>query len=153
MDPVRATEQLLSVEQFVGAIWDPCCGQGNVLSACLDAGYQVTGTDILRRHKRHWFLGEINFLTYEGQPFGQNIICNPPYFRAKGTEQFIRKALSMAKGKVCVFADIRFLAGAKRAGGLFTDFPPHRIYVITPRVSCPPGVYLENGGTASGGRS
>ena len=76
---------------------------------------------------------------------------NPPFVRAKGAEAFIRKALALASGKVAAFVDIRFIASAKRANGLFADFPPCRIWVVIPRPSCPPGSYLEAGNKAGGG--
>ena len=109
-EPTMATEALLEVERFVGPVWDPCCGGGN-------------------------------------------IVMNPPFFRAKGAEAFIRKALSLATGKVCAFVDIRFIAGAERANGLFAEHCPHRIWIITPRVSCPPGEYLAAGHKAGNGSS
>jgi len=150
----RATEALLSVERFVGAVWDPACGQGNILTAFLRSGLDqslVAGTDIVRRTDSLWFRGEIDFLAYDGVTLAQNVVMNPPFYRAKGAESFIRRALSLAAGKVAAFVDVRFLAGSDRANGLFAEHPPHRIWIITPRVSCPPGSYLAAGGRASGG--
>lgn len=37
------------------------------------------------------------------------------------------------------------------AAGLYAECPPRRIYILTPRPSCPPGEYLLNGGKAGGG--
>lgn len=82
-----------------------------------------------------------------------NCVMNPPFFRAKGLEAFIRKAISVFPGKICVFGDVRFLAGAARSNGLFREFPPQRVWIITPRPSCPPGAFLEGGGTAGNGSS
>jgi hypothetical protein len=86
-------------------------------------------------------------------PLAPNIVMNPPFYRADGAEFFIRRALSFAVRKVCAFVDIRFLAGDGRAKGLFAQFPPTRIWIIHPRVSCPPGEYLEAGGKAGNGSS
>lgn len=150
VEPTRATEALLSVERFSGQVHDPCCGQGNIVETLRGAGLDAIGTDIVRRTTAPWFLGELDFL----QPLAisaPNIAMNPPFFRASGAEAFIRKALSLAKGKVAAFVDIRFIAGADRASGLFAENCPHRIWIVTPRVSCPPGSYLAAGNKAGGG--
>ncbi|GLK69204.1 hypothetical protein [Hansschlegelia plantiphila] len=147
----RCTSGLLTVERFVGAVWDPSCGGGNIVEEMLAAGVDAVGTDIKQRVQRWWFRGERDFLAFEGQPLAQNIVMNPPFFRAKGAEAFIRKALSLATGKVVAFVDIKFLAGGARAQGLYADLPPTRVWVISPRPSCPPGEYLANGGKAEGG--
>lgn len=157
VEPPRATEALLSVERFVGeTIHDPCCGGGNVVTAIRAAGYHATGSDIVERVTPApiWFTGVFDFLSPDDE-FGwvDNIVMNPPFFRAKGAEAFIRKALAVARGKVCAFVDIRFIAGAERAEGLFAEHPPHRIWIVTPRVSCPPGSYLAAGNKAGNGSS
>ncbi|MBI1234742.1 MAG: hypothetical protein GC208_09600 [Alphaproteobacteria bacterium] len=155
VEPKAATKALLTVERFVGPVLDPSCGQGNIVETLRAHGYMAAGTDIKRRTDAAWFLGEIDFLArVPGEiecPDFPNFVMNPPFFKAKGAEAFIRRALEFASGKVCAFVDIKFLAGAKRAEGLFNEFPPARIWIITPRVSCPPGHVLVDGGKASGG--
>lgn len=152
VEPTRATEQLLAVEHFEGSIWDPACGGGNIVKTCIEAGYDAIGTDILRRVDDQWFVSERDFLSTD-RVMADNIVTNPPYFRAKGTEAFIKHALKLCAGKVCIFADIRFLAGAERANGIYREHPPNRIWIITPRVSCPPGEYLMAGNKAGNGSS
>jgi len=150
VEPPRATEALLTVERFVGPVWDPACGQGNIVRALEAAGIEAHGSDIANRG----FGGVQDFLAPECDFVGVlNIVMNPPFFRAKGAEAFIRRALTVACGKVAAFVDIRFIAGAERADGLFADHPPHRIWIVTPRVSCPPGDYLAAGGKAGNGSS
>lgn len=157
----RASEALFAVEKFVGPVWDPACGSGNIVRAAHEAGLQVSGSDLRERmgdDLRRFFAGVFDF-NHAINPAhlprdswqATNIVTNPPFFRGKGTEAFIRKALQIAQGKVAVFASIKFLAGAQRAKGLFADHCPHRIWVITPRVSCPPGEYLLSGGKAGQG--
>jgi hypothetical protein len=156
VEPRRATEALLSVERFVGTVWDPCCGGGNIVRELVSAGYDAHGSDLVERISApipEWWRGTNDFRHQRGRSFFKNIVFNPPFFRAKGAEEFIRKALSLAEGKVAAFVDIRFLAGAERAKGLFAEHPPHRIWVITPRVSCPPGTYLAAGNKAVNGSS
>ena len=155
IDPPRASEALFRVEKFEGAIWDPACGKGNIVLSAISAGCEAVGTDIVDRSpiEPPWFYGEIDFLTAFGPSLAPNIVTNPPFYRAKGAEAFIRKALLFATGKVCAFVDIRFVAGNGRATGLFKEHPPTRIWVLHPRVSCPPGEYLEAGGKAGNGSS
>jgi len=150
VEPTAATEALLRVERFVGRVWDPACGQGNIVNTLLQNGISAHGSDIADRG----FGGVQDFLDPECEFTNvQNIVMNPPFFRAKGAEAFIRRALNIASGKIAVFLDIRFIAGAERANGLFKERPPHRIWIVTPRVSCPPGGYLSAGGKAEGGSS
>jgi hypothetical protein len=152
VEPERATEQLLSVERFIGDVWDPACGQGNIIRTLRDASYRAFGSDVVRRAEESWFIGEHDFLSDAKPPLGfENIVTNPPFFRAKGAEAFIRKALAITPGKVCVFVDIRFLAGDGRANGLYAEHKPSRCWIVTPRVSCPPGEHLAAGGKAEGG--
>jgi hypothetical protein len=155
VEPSRASDALFRVEKFEGPIWDPAAGKGNIVLSARSAGLLATGSDIVDRNPitPPWFFGEIDFLTDDGPALAPNIVTNPPFYRAKGAEAFIRKALSLATGKVCAFVDIRFVAGDGRATGLFKEHPPTRIWIIHPRVSCPPGEYLEAGGKAGNGSS
>lgn len=153
VEPEDCTDALLTVERFVGQILDPCCGQGNILRACARAAYDTTGLDMEDRGAPgHLFQGVWDFLQHEpwGEP-ADNIVMNPPFGGGKLAEAFIRHALTFTSGKVCAFVDKRFLTGDKRAEGLFADHPPTRVWIITPRPSCPPGAYLAAGGKAGGG--
>lgn len=158
IEPVAATEALLARERFVGAVWDPACGQGNVIRALAKAGIPAYGTDVVDRGLEFvdGFRGLHDFLKDDPSQIlrfalPSNIVCNPPFFRATGTEDFIRRALTLAAGKVAIFADIKFLAGGKRAGGLYAENPPSRVYILAKRPSCPPGALLRAGGKAQGG--
>lgn len=152
VEPGRCTEQLLAVEDFEGWIHDPCCGGGNIVTGCLARGLTATGSDLVRRTEAAWFCGETDFLAGPMGLFGApNCIFNPPFYRAKGAEACIRRALALATGKVAAFVDGRFLWGKDRAGGLYRDHPPSAVWFITPRPSCPPGSFLAAGGEASGG--
>lgn len=160
VEPAVASAALFDAERFVGPIWDPACGGGNILRSYLHSrGACCIGTDIVRRCGDDIpFYAELDFLSDFDHAamipaFHSNIVTNPPFFRAKGAEAFIRKALQLARGKVAVFVDIRFIAGGERANGLFAEHPPHRIWIVTPRVSCPPGEYLEAGNRAGNGSS
>lgn len=148
-----ASAALFRNESFNGGVYDPACGKGNIIRSARAAQIPAYGTDIVDRNPLApgWFLGVRDFLHDDGSLPAVNIVTNPPFYRGSGTEAFIYRALTLAEGKVAVFAPLPFLAGSKRAKGLFKEFPPIRVWVLTPRVSCPAGHYLEDGGKAAGG--
>ena len=151
VEPEWCTAALLRVERFVGDVLDPACGRGNIVRACLAAGYRASGTDVVDRSAgAPWFRGTLDFIAGDDLR-ADNIITNPPFFRARGSEAFARRALAVCRGKVAVFADMRFLASGRRAGGLFAEYRPTRIWQLADRPSCPPGAYLDAGNTAGGG--
>lgn len=153
VEPVWVTELLLGAETFLGAVWDPACGGGNVLRALTAADYAAIGTDVVDRGAPH-FAGIRDFLTCAAAGLAPNLVFNAPFYRAEGTEAFIRHALTLVHpeiGKVAAFVDLKFLASARRAGGLYAEHPPARIHVLGRRPSCPPGEMLAAGGKASGG--
>lgn len=150
VEPTRCTEQLCQHEIFDGPVHDPSCGGGNIVTALLRFGYQATGSDVVdRTGGAPWFTGLSDFRTCRRRRV--NIVMNPPFFRGEGTEFFIRKAISIASGKVCAFTEARFLFGEGRATGLYRDHKPTRVHFVTPRPSCPPGEFLQAGGKATGG--
>lgn len=154
-EPPRVTLQLLDAgEEFPGYTHDPCCGGGNIVRALDHQGLMVTGSDLVQRVDAPWHLGVSDFLGDGCGLFGaDNCVFNPPFYQAVGAEACIRRALHLAPGKVAAFVDIRFIAGGKRAAGLFADHPPSRIWVVTPRASCPPGTWLAAGNKAGNGSS
>lgn len=149
----NCTRLLLTKERFVGDIWDPACGQGNIVRTALLGGYNAFGSDLVDRcNGAPWFDGQRDFLDRKipGR-YAQNIITNPPFFRAKGTEAFIRRGLQVVTGKICIFTDLKFLASGGRARGIYEKHPPNRIWQLADRPSCPPGEYLKAGNKAGGG--
>lgn len=156
VEPEWATELLLEAEQFEGAVLDPACGSGNVCRACARAGLFAVGTDIVKRPgmPTHQWIATQDFLEIPAPWWITsmcNIITNPPFFRAKGTEAFARRALMVAEHKVAIFTCLPFLASRRRAAGLFAEFPPARVWILAERPSCPPGEYLLAGNEAKGG--
>lgn len=147
VEPPGVTIRLLAAESFEGHIHDPCCGQGNIVRSLLVSGHDATGSDVVDRAlSPPWFLGEADFLHGPYGLFGApNCIFNPPFFRAAGAQACIRRALREATGKVAAFVESRFVAGGKRARGLYTEFPPSVVYSIADRPSCPPGELLASG--------
>ena len=156
VEPEDCTTALLQTERFRGEVWDPACGGGNVVRAIRALGRGAYGTDIVDRKwdpDRVLFRGVRDFLSTASSDFrADNIITNPPFGRGLLVEAFIRHALSApGLAKLAVFTDVRFLTGRKRAAGLYAELPPDRVWIITPRPSCPPGAYLATGAKAAGG--
>lgn len=154
VEPVEATALLLAHEDFGPVVWDPACGGGNVCRAVIASGRVAQGTDIVRRapdEDSDWWMGEEDFLESRDICPRHSIITNPPFFRAAGTEAFIRHALRSNAAKIAIFTDIKFLAGQRRANGLFKDHPPTRVWICAKRPSCPPGEHLAAGHKAEGG--
>lgn len=155
VEPRAVTAQLLRYETFEGHTHDPCCGGGHIPATLHDAGLTVTGSDLRSRRGQAgspWFAGNWDFMDPHtlGLLGARNAVFNPPYYKNGGMERFIVRALSLAPGKVCVFTPLRFLTGNTRAKNFYLPLRPDRIWIITPRPSCPPGEYLEAGGTAKG---
>ncbi len=155
VEPEAATGFLLAREAFSGPVLDPACGGGNIVRACRAAGLDAYGMDLKVRpgaEGEAWFLGTGDFLAPWRLRVFPSVIVNPPYGRALLAEAFIRRAVTMPKvRKVAVFLNSKFLFGAGRATGLYTELPPTRVYPISPRPSCPPGAFLLGGGKAQGG--
>jgi hypothetical protein len=151
-EPICVSTALFAAEKFDGGIWDPACGGGNILFASIEAGMHAIGTDIVDRGIRGMGRTDrcVNFFERK-KLSAPNIVTNPPFGRAVLAEKFIRHAISLKPGKLAVFVDSRFMFGKARAAGLFAEFPPTRIWLITPRPSCPPGEYLAAGNKAGGG--
>lgn len=158
IEPPAATAYLLAREDLSAGVYDPSCGQGNIITTCLAAGIDAVGSDIRTRMRSRrgipaWFLGEIDFIAGDHKAsWAPCIVMNPPYGRALLAEAFIRRALTLSGvEKVCAFVSSKFLFSDGRAEGLYAEAPPDRIYPVRPRPSCPPGQFLRNGGKAAGG--
>jgi hypothetical protein len=155
VEPREAVDFLLDREEFVGPVWDPACGQGQIVKACLDRDIEAWGTDIVRRmySRPAWFPGVLDFLeARKDLRRRREIISNPPYLKAKGAEAYIRRALALpGVEKVAMVVNAKFVAGQGRARGLYAELPPDRVRPISPRPSMPPGEWLANGEKAGGG--
>lgn len=137
-DPYAA-ELLLNVEEFVGKVWEPACGEGHLSKVLIDSGLSVLSTDLIQRGYAH---KQVDFLKVGLTNKSVHIITNPPY---KYAHEFIDKSLSVvAEGfKVCMFLKLQFMEG-KRRKSLFEATPPKVIYVSSSRIKC-----AKNGDFAS----
>lgn len=159
VEPEWVTDYLLDRERLPLHVWDPACGQGNILHGLKRRGHQAWGSDVVYRLPAcdlgiSWT--HIDFLVdkpldfFAGLPWA--LVCNPPYGGAKTAEAFIRRGIALPHlTKMCMFLNSKFIFGAGRARGLFSEHPPYVVYPINPRPSCPPGQYLLDGGKAAGG--
>jgi hypothetical protein len=131
VEPPWTVEDLLGVEKFDGAIWDPACGRGTVPTVAGYHGYRTVGTDLV---ERGWSTGSVDFLAAT-EARAPNIVCNPPF---GVINRWIPHALRLAPGKVAIFARLALLEGAQR-GAFFQRSPLSRVWVCSARVPCPPG--------------
>jgi hypothetical protein len=142
VEPAWCSTRLFEVESFVGEIWDPCCGFGNVAEAARAAGYRVTATDLVDRGYQR-LDGVIDFLRCERRV--GNVACNPPYDLCR---DFVRQALKVTIGKVAMIWLLRRLNAAR----WLADTRLARVYLLTPRPSMPPGHVIAAGKKPGGGK-
>lgn len=146
VDPIWCTELLLKHERFVGSVFDPCAGGGNITTACWKAGFDVEASDI---NPKADFIDQRDFIATHFAP-RPNIIFNPPY---KNAEAFIRQALKCARHKVAALVQQQFPFSQARHS-LFTETPLARLYFLSTRPSMPPGRLLQAGEIkAAGGKT
>jgi hypothetical protein len=135
--PPCATEALLAVERFEGAIWEPACGTGDMSRVLAAAGYEVISTDLI---DRGFGQGGRDFLC-EWTPLAPNIVTNPPF---KWAIQFVERSLQLTTGKVALFLRLAFLEGQER-GRWFPTTPLARVWIMSRRVPVMKGRLLEAG--------
>jgi hypothetical protein len=143
---------LFETESFTGSIVDPACGSGNILRSAKAHGLEAIGTDLVDRSRHCELVGD--FLDPDFQEHlrdlcgGEitNIVCNPPYGRAVTAAAFVTEALKVARAKVAMLVQNKFLFSQRRYD-LFTDpaTAPARVYFLSERPSMPPGELLQLG--------
>lgn len=132
------------------AIWDPAAGYGNTLAYIHDEGLPCFLSDIVnnvdwgifpssaRRLAPTYF--DADFLECEAAPAPCTIVCNPPYSYKKGIlEAFVRHALKLATGRVCMVVPNKWLSSQSRYRLFMQDHPPLMVLHLTQRPSMPPG--------------
>lgn len=138
--PRVATVELLKREGFTGSIWEPAAGKGAIVKVLqepghthyphlMNQGHSVLATDI---HDYGCGYKLVDFLTVEDQPQVNHVITNPPFVLA---QQFVEKALMVARRKVAMLLRIQFLEGKARYH-FFKRLPPKTVYVFSRRISC-----------------
>jgi len=131
-EPRWISQRLFEVEQFRGTIHDPSVGTGRIIDAAREAGYVVTGADIVKRSSQ---FARLDFL--KDTKRHQNIICNPPFGLII---PFAQQAIKLARRKVAMVFPLARLAAANGPRGSYwiADLPLERVWVLTPRPSMPP---------------
>lgn len=138
VEPEWCSRRLFEEEKFTGSVYDPACGQGTIVLSALRSGLVGLGSDLVHRG---WdsTLTPQDFLNSEHKR--ENIVSNPPFGIA---EQFVTKALELARNKVAMLLPANWVQGDKRSRWLQST-PLLRVYFITPRPSMPPGHVLAAG--------
>jgi hypothetical protein len=148
IEPQWVVDALLSSEYFNGMVYDPAAGSGTVLAACRERDIPARGSDVSGRVVNGVTPG-VDFLSDYWPVWAHNIICNPPY---RDAQAFAEKAINLARGKVAILTQAKFLFSQKRHQ-LFSLHPPARIYFLSSRPSMPPGeAYLKGEVPARGGK-
>lgn len=134
--PEPATRALLRVEHFVGDIWEPCAGRGDMVQALQRAGYIVkasdiaTGDDVLQLPLR-----------------AANVVTNPPYGHngrepdRRAAEKIAQHLLGQGPLKVALLLPFQWFCATGRARGLFKHHPISRLWAFADRFAMwPDGV-------------
>jgi hypothetical protein len=105
----ETVERLCAVEKFIGRIAEPACGDGAIARVLIEQGYDVASYDLI---DRGYGTGGVDFLATDVLD-GDNVVTNPPY---KIWREFVEHAVELVdeRGKVAMFAPIRYLAGIDR---------------------------------------
>ena len=75
VEPQWCTKFLLERESFADmVVWDPACGQGNIVRTLVSAGVHAFGTDLRDRTEgppaeRTWFSRQLDFLDEQHRPY------------------------------------------------------------------------------------
>lgn len=119
-----STKALLEVEEIIYPALEPACGQGHI-SKLLDE-YRTKSFDLIDRGYGN---GGVDFLTHDFVGEYNTIITNPPFYLF---QDFIERALKMAKKKVIFFGKLQALEGMKR-GTFLENTPLKTVYVFKKR--------------------
>jgi hypothetical protein len=133
VEPRSCIDALLDAEEFTGSVWDPACGGGNIPRACNDRKLWAMGTDIADRG----YGARADFLdpNLPGCMMATSIISNPPF---RPLRYWVDVALRRTTDRVAVLARLAFLEGQERRSW-FATVPLCRVYVLSKRISMPPG--------------
>jgi hypothetical protein len=150
-EPPWCSVRLFQEEKFVGPIHDPCCGWGRIPDGARAAGYEATGSDLVKRWDGNQFR-QIDFFDFN-EPI-DNFVTNPPFKPPHIVPALTRHALTLARRKVAILfktAGLNAINGPK-GDWWIRGLPLRRVWLLTPRPSMPPGSYIEAGNKPAGGR-
>lgn len=98
---------LLSVEKFLGPVWEPACGDGAISEIFERAGYRVVSTDL---NPHGYGCAGVDFLRMR-RLAAPNVVTNPPF---KIDSDFVRHALRLKARKIAMFLRLAFLESEER---------------------------------------
>ena len=171
VDTPSVSAALFSVEQFPGAVFDPCAGMGNIVRSAIKAGYSARASDINPRPEHYRGLvgvlkpDPLDFFSPAAEKVGfESIVFNPPYGYSEKKlvdgelkddqnsprfeEMAIERALELARYKVAAVVRLQWLVPRMtwlEKRGLI------RVWLITPRPSMLPGENIKAGEMPGGG--
>ena len=106
------------------AIWEPACGDGGIAKPFEEAGFQVTGTDLVYRG---YGWGGVDFLSTATRATDA-LVTNPPY--GKLVTRFIEHALDLEVPHIAMLLNVN-LWHAERRTKLWNRRTPEAIYALT----------------------
>ena len=124
----ESVKALLEVETIIYPALEPACGEGHISKLLNES--ETFSTDLVDRGYGDWFE---DFLTTDYETSYEKefntVMTNPPFFLF---QEFLEKALRVAKKKVIFFGKLQALEGQKRATYLQTT-PLRTVYVFKKR--------------------
>lgn len=147
-EPESCVHTLFNVESFSGdAIYDPCCGSGNIVKVARKRGYAAYGSDIVDRGAG---FDVVDFFSTKWMDKGFSVCTNPPFREAV---RVVEHALRLVRpgGLVAIVGQSKFLWSQGRVD-LFDRC--ERIIILSTRPSMPKGeALMEHGEDIRGGGS
>lgn len=138
-------EHIIGSENVTGlTCLEPACGRGYMSRPLAEYFGQVSSSDA------HWYgFGEVrDFLEYPFAALSHDwVITNPPFRRA---EEFVERALLVARKGVAILARTVFLESIGRYEGIFRDRPPSKFAQFSERVPMVRGRVDAKASTATG---
>jgi len=129
------------------SVWEPACGAGHMAEVLKQYFRNTVASDIhdYGYGKTLNFLGELESLYLA--PDGDWIITNPPF--GDKSEQFVLRALGLAKVGVAMFFRLQWLESVGRYERVFAKHPPRVIAQFAERVPLHKGRWEPDGTTAT----
>ena len=132
-----------------GTVWEPACGEGFMSRPLSEHFYKVISTDVTNFSATFPQQGGVRYflIPWDGEPIECDwVISNPPFILG---QQFIERALQVAKVGVAMLLRMQFLEGGDRYDELFKDHPPSMIFVFCDRVAMHKGKIEKKQSTAT----
>lgn len=146
VEPEWTVDLLRQQVPFEGSIWDPACGSCTIPKVFKAWKHETFASDIvLRGTGQHDVIDFLSPAAVEIKGRCNNIVSNPQY---KLAEEFAYRALELARQRVAMLVNIKFLASQRRHT-LFTTTPVESVFILSTRPSMPPGDKVHTRGNGS----